>query len=71
MLFGKEGQSMKLKKREKITDSLIGTGEQMCTCAAIVADIIIERGQKNASLRDMLGKVQEEWSPCKKDHIPE
>jgi hypothetical protein len=36
-----------------------------------VADIIIERGQKNTSLRDMLGKVQEEGSPRKKDHIPE
>ena len=62
---------MKLKKREKISDSLIGTGEQMCTCAAIVADIIIERGQKNTSLRDMLGKMQGEGNPRKKDHIPE
>jgi hypothetical protein len=62
---------VKLKKREKIKDNLIGTGEQMCTCAAIVADIIIEQGQEKVSLRDMLGKVQEEGRPCKKDHVSE
>lgn len=61
---------MKPKKREKITDSLIGTGEHMCTCAAIVADIIIEQGQESASLRDMLGKVSEEGNLRKKAHIP-
>ena len=53
---------MKLEKREKITDTLVGTGEHLCTCAAIVADIIIERGQENASLRDTLEKVQQKGS---------
>jgi hypothetical protein len=60
---------MKLKRHEKITDNLIGTGEHMCTCAAIVADIIIEQGQESASLRDMLEKVSEKENPRKKDHL--
>lgn len=62
---------MKLKKREKISDSLIGTGEQMCTCAAIVADIIIEQGQESMSLRDMMEKVSEKENHRKKDHLSE
>jgi len=42
---------------EKITDALLGTGEHMCTCAAIVADIIIEQGQERASVRELLDKL--------------
>lgn len=51
---------MKLRRHEKITDNLIGTGEHMCTCAAIVADIIVEQGQEGASLKEMLGKIAQE-----------
>ena len=43
---------------EKITEALIGTGEHMCTCAALVADIIIEQGQENALLTEMLEKAR-------------
>ncbi len=43
---------------EKITDAMLGTGEQMCTCAAIVADIIIEQGQEKASLKELLEKAR-------------
>lgn len=42
---------------EKITDALLGTGEHMCTCAALVADIIIEQGQEQVSLRELLARM--------------
>jgi hypothetical protein len=44
---------------EKITDALLGTGEHMCTCAALVADIIIEQGQEKESIRDLLERLDE------------
>jgi hypothetical protein len=45
---------------EKITDALLGTGEHMCTCAAIVADIIVEQGQEGASLKELMEKIGKE-----------
>jgi len=48
---------------EKITDAMLGTGEHMCTCAALVADIIIEQGQDNASLKELLGRMRKEGVP--------
>lgn len=45
---------------DSITDAMLGTGEHMCTCAAIVADIIVEQGQENASLKEVLDKMRHE-----------
>jgi NAD(P)H-hydrate repair Nnr-like enzyme with NAD(P)H-hydrate epimerase domain len=42
---------------ETITDALLGTGEHMCTCAALVADIIIEQGQENSSVKELLARM--------------
>jgi len=47
---------------EKITDALLGTGEHMCTCAALVADIIIEQGQEKSSVKEMLARIGQEKS---------
>lgn len=58
--FLKNKQSSKPAVDDKITDALLGTGEHMCTCAALVADIIVEQGQEQTSVRDLLKKVQEE-----------
>lgn len=52
-----------LQTDEKITDAMLGTGEHMCTCAALVADIIIEQGQDNASLKELLGRLGKEANP--------
>jgi len=43
---------------EKITDAMLGTGEHMCTCAALVADIIVEQGQEQVSLQELLGRIE-------------
>lgn len=45
---------------DSITDAMLGTGEHMCTCAAIVADIIVEQGQENTSLKEVLDKMRQE-----------
>lgn len=45
---------------DSITDAMLGTGEHMCTCAAIVADIIVEQGQENTSLKEVLDKMRHE-----------
>ncbi len=45
---------------EKITDAMLGTGEAMCTCAALVADMIVDAGQEGASVSALLEKVKEE-----------
>ncbi|HXE98517.1 MAG TPA: hypothetical protein VN642_19095 [Dongiaceae bacterium] len=45
---------------DKITDAMLGTGEHMCTCAALVADIIVEHGQEKESVGELLKKVQAE-----------
>lgn len=45
---------------DSITDAMLGTGEHMCTCAAIVADIIIEQGQESASVKEMLARMGQE-----------
>jgi hypothetical protein len=58
--FPKNKQNSEPVVEETITDALLGTGEHMCTCAALVADIIVEQGQAQASVRDLLKKVQEE-----------
>uniref|UniRef100_A0A831UCY2 Uncharacterized protein n=1 Tax=Geobacter metallireducens TaxID=28232 RepID=A0A831UCY2_GEOME len=43
---------------EKITDAMLGTGEAMCTCAALVADMIVDAGQEGASVSALLEKVK-------------
>lgn len=58
--FLKSSTTNKPAADDKITDALLGTGEHMCTCAAIVADIIVEQGQENASLKELLGKIAQE-----------
>ena len=55
--FLKNKQTEPPAPEEKITDALLGTGEHMCTCAAIVADIIIEQEHGKASLKELLEKV--------------
>lgn len=45
---------------EKITDALLGTGENMCTCAALVADIIVAQEQETVSLKEMLVRLDKE-----------
>jgi hypothetical protein len=45
---------------EKISDAMLGTGEHMCTCAALVADIIVEHGQEKESVGALLKKVHAE-----------
>lgn len=47
---------------EKITDDMLGTGEAMCTCAALVADMIVDAGQEGESVSALLEKVKEEGS---------
>lgn len=58
--FLKNRGIIKPRVDERITDAMLGTGEHMCSCAAIVADIIIDQGQENLSIRDMLGKIDKE-----------
>jgi translation initiation factor 1 (eIF-1/SUI1) len=55
--------NLSAEPEEKITDALLGTGEHMCTCAAIVADIIIEQGQESASVKEMLARMGQENKP--------
>lgn len=45
---------------EKISDRMLGTGEAMCTCAALVADMIIDAGQQGESVSALLKKVKQE-----------
>ncbi|RNC69400.1 MAG: hypothetical protein ED859_07930 [Desulfuromonadales bacterium] len=45
---------------EKISDAMLGTGEAMCTCAALVADMIVDAGQEGASVSALLEKVKRE-----------
>jgi len=47
---------------EAITDAMLGTGEAMCTCAALVADMIVDAGQEGASVSALLEKVKKEGS---------
>lgn len=60
---------------EKISDAMLGTGEAMCTCAALVADMIVDAGQEGASVSAMLQKVTQEEAvssessgPVEKEH---
>jgi hypothetical protein len=62
-LFGRKNK--KENPQERITDSLIGTGEHMCTCAALVADMIVDAGQAHISVKDALAALPEEKGlPC-------
>lgn len=45
---------------ERISDRMLGTGEAMCTCAALVADMIIDAGQEGASVAALLEKAKRE-----------
>lgn len=45
---------------EKISEAMLGTGEAMCTCAALVADMIVDAGQEGASVSALLEKVRKE-----------
>lgn len=45
---------------EKISDAMLGTGDAMCTCAALVADMIVEAGQEGESVSALLRKVKQE-----------
>jgi len=47
-----------LAVEETIADAMLGTGEHMCTCAALVADIILEQGQELVSLHELLGRIE-------------
>ena len=51
---------------EKIPDTMLGTGENMCTCAALVADIIIEQGQETISVKGLLARMGQEDSTAEK-----
>ncbi len=62
---------MKPFKSTQISDRLIGTGEHMCTCAAIVADVIIEQGQGRVSFRETLAKIQGEGHLHTREDVPE
>lgn len=55
-----------------ITDDMLGTGEAMCTCAALVADMIVDAGQEGASVSALLEKVKKEdqGSPESSDSCP-
>jgi len=56
--FLEKKRNIKPTVDEKISDSMLGTGEHMCTCAALVADIIVEHGQEKESVGELLKKVQ-------------
>lgn len=58
--FLKNRLNIKPAVADKITDAMLGTGEQMCSCAALVADIIVEHGQEKESFKELLRKVQAE-----------
>ena len=58
--FLKNKKNIKPVADDKITDAMLGTGEHMCTCAALVADIIVENGQEKESVGELLKKVQAE-----------
>ncbi len=45
---------------EKITDAMLGTGEAMCTCAALVADMIVDAGQEGESVSALMQKMKQE-----------
>lgn len=58
--FLKKKLNIKPPVDDSITDAMLGTGEQMCTCAALVADIIVEQGQEKTSLKGLMEKVRAE-----------
>lgn len=58
--FLKKRLNIKPAVSDKITDAMLGTGEHQCSCAALVADIIVEHGQEKESLKELLKKVQAE-----------
>jgi|GEM_PF-3926379 len=57
-LFGRKKTSK--GHDEKISDAMLGTGEAMCTCAALVADMIVDAGQEGESVSALLEKVKRE-----------
>jgi len=70
--FPKNRRKALAAAEEKITDALLGTGEHMCTCAALVADIIIEHGQEKESVKELLKrmKVEERQSASATEQKP-
>lgn len=53
----KKGKNVDLDEFKEISDRMIGRGENMCSCAAIVADVIISCKQEDASLLAVMEKV--------------
>lgn len=67
-LFGRKKTGK--DNEEKITDAMLGTGEAMCTCAALVADMIVDAGQEGASVSTLLEKVKQEKTAASQPEAP-
>ncbi|HAK59119.1 MAG TPA: hypothetical protein DCO77_01880 [Nitrospiraceae bacterium] len=60
---------MKGKKKEAISDEMVGHADPVCTCAATVGEIILTKnvGDKNrASLKAIKKKLEKNRNPSKK-----
>jgi len=60
---------MKGKKKEAISDEMVGNADPVCTCAATVGEIILTKnvGDKNrASLKTIKKKLEKNRNPLKK-----
>lgn len=60
---------MKEKKKEAISDEMVGNADPVCTCAATVGEIILTKnvGDKSrASLKTIKKKLEKNRNPLKK-----
>ena len=60
---------MKRKKKEEISDEMVGKADPVCTCAATVREIILTKnmGDKNkASLKTIREKLEKTGNSTKK-----